>query len=141
MRVVLATVTRKVLEEECQAVVLPTRSGEIEVLDGHAPLLTQLAPGIMRVKRAAGAQEAFVVDAGFAQTAAGVLLIIAEVAEQKHQVVLEAARRERDQAERRLKEGGLKPEEIVELYRRQRLNRARLQLAGENSGAAVGSTH
>ncbi len=36
---------------ECEFLVLPTERGEVGVLAGHAPLLTNIVPGALRVKQ------------------------------------------------------------------------------------------
>ena len=56
----------KVFSTEAKQVVLPTESGEIGLLTGHIPLVTQLKLGALKVINESS-QEAFAIQGGFAQ--------------------------------------------------------------------------
>lgn len=81
MHITLATVQRKVLEGECSSVVLPTSTGQIEILPGHTALLTEIGQGIMRVTLTGQAPQALKIVGGFAHIANQQLAIITESAE------------------------------------------------------------
>jgi F-type H+-transporting ATPase subunit epsilon len=49
MKVEIITPKRIELEQEAKAIILPTRLGEISVLENHVPLISVLNPGIMTI--------------------------------------------------------------------------------------------
>lgn len=49
MKVEIITPKRIELEQEANAIILPTRLGEITVLPNHVPLISVLKPGIMTI--------------------------------------------------------------------------------------------
>src|SRR5260370_20521564 len=61
-------------------VVAPGSEGVVGILPRHAPLLTTLQPGIVRIKRG-GSEEAMAVGGGFLQVARDQVLILADTAE------------------------------------------------------------
>lgn len=54
--------------------------GELEILFGHAPLLTSLAPGPVWVVREDNKEEAFVILGGMLEVQPGVTIILADAA-------------------------------------------------------------
>lgn len=50
----LVTLDGVKLQADIYSVILPTAAGEITVLPGHEPLLSQLVPGVITVRRAKG---------------------------------------------------------------------------------------
>jgi F-type H+-transporting ATPase subunit epsilon len=69
-----------VLETEAVSVVFPAYDGEYGVLPNHAPLVTLLGIGELRVERADGGKDRFYVDGGFAQFAGDKLSLLTEQA-------------------------------------------------------------
>ncbi len=55
-----------ILDQEAQSIVLPAVEGEMEVLPGHIPMMVQVKPGELRVRRE-GQYEEFAIGEGFAQ--------------------------------------------------------------------------
>ncbi len=54
LRVRLVTPERTLFESDATAVELPSKSGDLEVLYGHAPLLAELGAGDVRIHAGAG---------------------------------------------------------------------------------------
>jgi F-type H+-transporting ATPase subunit epsilon len=81
MSLVLEIVTpeRKVYEETIDTVVLPTTSGEISVLPGHIPLVTELDPGELQVT-VENKTVLLVVGRGFARIEGDRVSVLAESA-------------------------------------------------------------
>ena len=65
---------------EVEQVDLPGAEGDFGVLAAHAPMVTTLRPGILRVHSAGGEQK-IVVLGGFAEVSADGLTVLADVAE------------------------------------------------------------
>ena len=75
--------------------------GEMGVSYGHAPLLTSLVPGPVRIVTQDGHEEVYYVSGGFLEVQPGVVSILADTALRAHDVdeaAAEEARREAEQA-------------------------------------------
>jgi F-type H+-transporting ATPase subunit epsilon len=76
----LVSPEKLVFSGDVQQVDVPGAEGEFGVLEGHAPMVTTLRPGILTVY-AGGNAEKIVVLGGFAEVSAAGLTILADVAE------------------------------------------------------------
>ena len=75
----IVTPSRKVFSSAADSVVLPTQSGQVEILSGHVPLTTHVVPGEVVVTNG-GHIERLVVDKGFARILGDTVSILAEAA-------------------------------------------------------------
>jgi len=92
LTVEIVTAERQVLaEDDVDMVVAPGSEGVVGILPRHAPLLTLLNPGVIRIKKN-GAESAMAVGGGFLQVNADRVLILADTAERAEE--LDAARAE-----------------------------------------------
>jgi len=89
----LVSPERQLLSEQVAEVVVPGADGEFGVLQNHAPFISTILPGILKVRRDAGWDEYFV-RGGFADVAGGGLTVLAEQAVP----VSEISREQLDQA-------------------------------------------
>lgn len=80
LQVSVVTPEGSVLETEARAVVFPAFDGEIGILPMHAPLLTGLGIGTLRVTRLDGGVERLYVDGGFAQVVDDKVILLTEQA-------------------------------------------------------------
>lgn len=86
LKVQIVTAEREVFAEEAvDMVVAPGSEGVVGILPRHAPLLTTLQPGIVRIKRS-GTEDAISVGGGFLQVARDKVLILADTAERADEV-------------------------------------------------------
>ena len=76
--------------------------GELGVSYGHAPLLTSLVPGAVRIITQGGDEEIFYVSGGFLEVQPGVVSILADTALRAHDVDEAAAEEARKEAEHAL---------------------------------------
>jgi F-type H+-transporting ATPase subunit epsilon len=86
---------RTLYQGEVDMVIAPGSEGEMGILPHHAPLLTTLAFGILKV-RAAGREEVFAISGGFMEVRPEVVTILADVGENVAEIDearAEAARR------------------------------------------------
>src|SRR5437762_12835426 len=100
LRVQIVTAEREVFTEDAaDMVVAPGSEGVVGILPRHAPLLTTLQPGVVRIKKG-GSEEAMSVGGGFLQVARDQVLILADTAERADEVdearAEEARRRARE---------------------------------------------
>jgi F-type H+-transporting ATPase subunit epsilon len=78
----LVTPERLVRADEVHMVVVPGVEGEFGVMAGHAPFMTTLKDGELRVYKTAGAApESIAVSGGFAEVGEKGLTVLAERAE------------------------------------------------------------
>lgn len=76
----LVSPERLLMSEPVAEVVVPGTEGEFGVLAGHAPVMSALKPGVVRIKTARGAQARIFVRGGFADVTPKGLTILAEAA-------------------------------------------------------------
>ncbi len=67
----------KVYDEEIDSVVMPTTTGEVGIMPGHIPLLTEIQAGEIAVTRS-GSVDHLAVSKGFAQCIGDKVSILAE---------------------------------------------------------------
>ncbi len=120
---------RRVLrEEDVDAVVAPGAEGEVGILPRHAPLLTSLTPGIVRIRR--GSEETtMAVGGGFLQVTNNRVLILADTAEREEEVDEARAQAARERAQAALAEAIRRGEHTQVESARVALKRAMARLA------------
>ncbi|HEX7874728.1 MAG TPA: ATP synthase F1 subunit epsilon [Sphingobium sp.] len=78
----LVTPEKLVLSEEVHMVVVPGTEGEFGVLEGHAPFMSTIKDGAIKVYASANAApREILVEGGFAEVGANGLTVLAERAE------------------------------------------------------------
>ena len=125
------TPERRLISEEVDAVTVPGANGELGILPGHTPLISQLRTGVLSYTQG-GATRRLLVSGGFVEVNAERVSVLADVAEYPEEVDAAGARRERDEAERQLGSFTGDPAEMEGLRTALDRANARLQLASEN---------
>jgi len=111
----IVTPEDRVYNATVESVVIPTVWGEIGVLPGHLPLLTQVAEGELRVTQG-GETKALVVGGGFVEIEGDRVKVLAEFAINEAQIDENAAQNALHRAEEALKgRQQLDPAEIERL--------------------------
>jgi F-type H+-transporting ATPase subunit epsilon len=95
---------RIVFQGEADMVLLPGTDGEMGILPHHAPLLTTLKYGIIRV-RSQGRETLFTVAGGFAEIQPDIVTILADAAENVEEIDVARAEAARKRAEEILAKG------------------------------------
>jgi len=121
----IVTPERLVASEEVDSVVCPGIEGELGVLPHHAPLLTTLGVGELRIRRG-GEDEFFAIAGGFLQVRPDKVVVMAETADMASEIDLEKAQEARREAERALAEGFEEPADLARA--RAALQRALLRI-------------
>jgi F-type H+-transporting ATPase subunit epsilon len=80
LHVSVVTPEGAVLDAEARSVVFPAYDGEIGILPMHAPLLTEVGIGALRVTEPDGGKVTLYVDGGFAQVADDQVTLLTESA-------------------------------------------------------------
>ena len=95
---------RMVFEGDVDIVVLPGTAGEMGILPHHAPLLTTLNYGVIKV-RTKGKEEIFTVAGGVAEIQPDIVTVLADAAENVREIDLNRAEAARKRAEEVLEKG------------------------------------
>lgn len=101
MKLEIITAERRLLTEEVDLVVAPGIEGELGILPHHAPLLTVLKPGELRIRKG-GQDQYFAVAGGFMEVIANQVTILADAAEHPDEIDLERAQTAMRRAQERL---------------------------------------
>jgi F-type H+-transporting ATPase subunit epsilon len=104
MSLILEIVTpeARVYSDTVDTVVIPTVEGEIGILPGHIPLLTQVGAGELRVLKN-GKTELLAVGNGFAEIDGDKVSILAESAISEEKIDVDAAEKAMQRAEEALR--------------------------------------
>jgi F-type H+-transporting ATPase subunit epsilon len=100
----IVTPERLAYADTVDSVVLPGSQGELGVLPHHAPLITTLGVGELRVRKG-GTEESFAIVGGFLQVRPDKVVVMAETADMASEIDLERAQEARREAERALETG------------------------------------
>jgi F-type H+-transporting ATPase subunit epsilon len=92
-----------VFDGAAEGVQVPGELGRFEVLSNHAPVLSSLGVGVIRVKTGKETRQ-FAVSGGVAEVKANVMVILATAAESEDTIDLNRAEKAKQRAEERLRE-------------------------------------
>lgn len=85
-----------------EMVVASGSEGDLGILPGHAPLLTGLKPGPVRIIKQGGEEEVFYVNGGFLEVQPKVVTVLADAAARAHDMDEAAAEEARQRAKEAL---------------------------------------
>jgi F-type H+-transporting ATPase subunit epsilon len=106
----IVTPERLAYSDTVDAVNLPGIEGELGVLPHHAPLVSMLGVGELRIRKG-GAEESFAIVGGFLQVRPDKVVVMAETADMSSEIDLEKAQQARREAEQAL-EGGARTDAV-----------------------------
>jgi F-type H+-transporting ATPase subunit epsilon len=104
IRVEIVSQDRPVFEGDVDIVVAPGEDGEMGILPHHAPLLTTLKPGVLRV-RSDGREELFAISGGVMEVQPDIVTVLADAAERSDEIDISRAEEARRRAEASLAAG------------------------------------
>ena len=90
-------------DDGVEMVIAPGADGELGILPNHAPLLTALGIGELRIKKGAE-EESCAVGGGFLEVLANRVIVMADVTERAAEIDIARAEAARERAERRCRE-------------------------------------
>lgn len=96
----IVSAERQLFSGLVEIVVASGVEGDLGIMPGHAPLLTRLKPGPVRVKKQNGEEEVFYVSGGFLEVQPKLVTVLADTAERAENMDEAAA----EQAKQRAKE-------------------------------------
>ena len=97
----VVTPERRVLAESVDMVTVPGLGGELGILPGHTPLISQLQTGVLTYV-AEGKSSQLHVSGGFVEVRDDHVSVLAEVAERPEEIDAARARLSRDQLEKQI---------------------------------------
>lgn len=100
IRVDIVSAEREIFHGDAQLVVASGEMGELGIAPRHAPLITRLKPGQVRVVSASGEEQFFYVSGGILEVQPHVVTILADTAIRAHDLDQAAAQRAKEEAER-----------------------------------------
>jgi F-type H+-transporting ATPase subunit epsilon len=100
----IVTPERLAYSDEVDSVQLPGIEGELGVLPHHAPLVSTLGIGELRIRKG-GTEESFAIVGGFLQVLPTKVVVLAETADMASEIDLEKAQEARREAEKALESG------------------------------------
>ena len=103
IRLDIVTAERLVYSEDVDVVIAPGVEGQLGILPHHAPLMTTLQPGELRVRK--GGEELFLaISGGFLEVRPDRVIVLADTAERVEEIDVARAEEAKRRAEERLRE-------------------------------------
>ena len=125
----VVSVERSLFEGDVEFIIANGADGELGVLARHAPLMTILKPGPLRIQETFGGEEQLLfVGGGFLEVLPDRVTVLADVAEHADEISIEKAEEARRRAQERLA-GTLTTAEETEFQNALAMAEARLRLA------------
>jgi F-type H+-transporting ATPase subunit epsilon len=112
IRLEIVTPERLAYADDVDAVNVPGIEGELGVLPHHAPLLTTLGLGELRIRKG-GVEEGFAIVGGFLQVQPDKVVVMAETADMASEIDLERAQEARREAERAIGTASHEPADLA----------------------------
>ena len=97
----IVTVEKIVYSEEVNSIVAPGAEGELGILPSHAPLMTSLKAGELRVNQG-GEEISMAISGGFLEVRPDRVIVLADSAERDDEIDLARAEEAKKRAEERL---------------------------------------
>lgn len=129
LKLEIVTPEKRVVDETVDSVTVPTLTGEAGILPHHAPLISALKPGILTFANK-GVTEKLAVNGGFVEVSSDMVSVMTDIAVSSVEIDVDAARAEKDAAEKALAAvatGSI--EETADVRDRLEFANVRLQLA------------
>jgi F-type H+-transporting ATPase subunit epsilon len=136
----VVTPERHVLAENVQSVQLPGKEGELGVLPGHAPLLTELGVGVLSYQKDGAAKYLSVVQ-GYAEVLPDRVIVLAESAERAEEIDVTRAQQARDRAQAALGQTPSSDAEWAKVSLALERSLVRLQAASHSGGGSNVAAH
>jgi F-type H+-transporting ATPase subunit epsilon len=132
LRVRLVTPDRILIDEGADAVELPSKSGYMQVLYGHAPLLAELGVGEVRLHGGSGGDQIYFVVWGFVEVLPDRVTILAQNAIKPEEIDTGEAQRQLESGEKMWNEAGEDPDKYKEAN--EVIHEAQVKLASAHKG-------
>ena len=128
----IVTPEKRVFEGDVDEVVVPGSEGALGILPHHAPLVSLLGAGVLRLK-CNGEEQEFAIFGGFLQVRPDRVVVLAETADIASDIDIARAERARREAEKVIEDSALEPADLMSA--RAALERALIRLKVAERGA------
>lgn len=125
----VVTPERRLLSEQVNSVTVPGRGGELGILPGHAPLISELQTGVLSYNED-GTTFQMLVSGGFVEVNDDKVSVLAEIAERPEEIDAARARLTREQSEKQLSSASGSEEDFEAARTELERSMVRLQLVG-----------
>ncbi|WP_106476812.1 F0F1 ATP synthase subunit epsilon [Phytohalomonas tamaricis] len=98
----IVSAEKSIFSGKVEQIVAAGSEGDLGIRPGHAPLITMLSPGPVRVYREGGTEEIFYVSGGFLEVQPDTISVLADHAARARDLDEAAAEQARDEARRTL---------------------------------------
>lgn len=129
----VVTPERRVLAEPVNSVTVPGRSGEMQILPGHAAMISELKTGVLSYTEN-GSTFQLHVSGGFVEVNDDRVSVLAEVAERPEEIDAARARLAREHTEKQLSAWSGTEEDFEKARAKLERSIVRLQLASPSRG-------
>jgi F-type H+-transporting ATPase subunit epsilon len=130
----VVSVERSLFEGDVEFIIANGADGELGVLARHAPLMTILKPGPLRIQEVfGGPEQVLFVGGGFLEVLPDRVTVLADVAEHAEEISVEKAEAARRRAQEKLA-GTITASEEIEFQQALAMAEARLRLARARRG-------
>lgn len=126
------TPDKTVWDDRVEEIILPSTTGQLGILTDHAPLLTALDIGVMRVRLGRDWQNIALMG-GFAEVESNVVKVLVNGAELGSNIDKETARSEYNSAQSKLETSQQAGDRMKQIQATQALKRARARLQATGS--------
>src|SRR3984885_3885778 len=130
LKVRLVTPDRILVDQTAEAVEVPGKSGYFEVLYGHAPLLSEIGAGEVRLHGGEGGEQRYSVARGFAEVLPDRVTILAETAQKPEEIDAGAVQEELQHGQQLWNEAGEDPDKYAHANEVMAEAEAKLESAG-----------
>lgn len=121
---------RLLVNQEVEEVTVPGFKGELNILPGHAPLITTLETGVMKWKlKGKEKQDQAVISWGYCQVSPEGVNVLANIADLPEEIDLQTTKEFLAQTEKRIMNELIAEEEWTEFQREWTRARAKLEVA------------
>ena|SRR5438132_3914234 len=131
----VVTPERRVLSESVNAVTVPGRGGEMGILPGHAPMISELQTGVLSYNEE-GTTFQLHVSGGFVEVNNDRVAVLAEIAEKPEEIDAARARLAREHSEKQLSSWSGTEEDFEKARAKLERSVVRLRLATRSGAGA-----
>src|SRR5207237_7618297 len=131
----VVTPERRLLSESVNAVTVPGRNGEMQILPGHAALISELKTGVLTYNQG-GTNVQLHVSGGFIEVNDDRVSVLAEIAERPDEIDVARARLSREHTEKELSSWSGTEEDFEKARAKLERSVVRLQLGTHSSAKA-----
>lgn len=122
---------RLLLNQEVEEVTVPAFKGELNILPGHAPLITTLETGVMKWKlKGQEKQNQAVISWGYCQVGLEGVNVLANIAELPEEIDVEAAKAFLADTEKKMMNESITEEEWTQIQGEMTRARVKLEVSG-----------